>query len=284
MSSPSESPPLRLLDQVRELIRIRHYSIRTEQAYVQWIKRFILFHGKRHPREMGAEELTAFLSDLAVCRHVSASTQNQALHAVLFLYRDVLKMDLPWLNEVQRAKKPQHLPVVFTREEVRALLAQLDGTMWLMAALAYGGGLRLLECLRLRVKDVPAANASCARSSLTRSRSRGWLRPRLSSLRSRGKVSERRSRVGLAVRLSFQATVDRPTLRRRAPTPRPGRCVATGSEARDPAGAHREARQRPYPAAFLRHASTGIRLRHPHSAGATGSCGREDDDDLHACP
>jgi integron integrase len=149
----NENPP-RLLDQVRELIRIRHYSIRTEQAYVQWIRRFILFHGKRHPREMGAPELTAFLSDLAVRRNVAASTQNQALHAILFLYRDVLKIDLPWLNEVQRAKKPLRLPIVFTQEEVKALLAQLQGTTWLMATLTYGSGLRLLECLKLRVQDV----------------------------------------------------------------------------------------------------------------------------------
>ena len=153
MSLASGNQP-RLLDQVREVIRMRHYSIRTEQAYVQWIRRFILFNGKRHPREMGAAELTAFLSDLATQHHVAASTQNQALNAVLFLYRDVLKIDLPWLDEVQRAKKPQHLPVVFTREEVKALLAQLQGTTWLMAMLTYGSGLRLLECLRLRVKDV----------------------------------------------------------------------------------------------------------------------------------
>jgi integron integrase len=153
VSSTSQGPP-RLLDQVRELIRIRHYSVRTEQAYVQWIRRFILFNGKRHPREMGAPELTAFLSDLAVQRNVAASTQNQALHAILFLYRDVLKIDLPWLDEVQRAKRPQRLPVVFTREEVKALLAQLEGTTWLMATLIYGSGLRLLECLRLRVKDL----------------------------------------------------------------------------------------------------------------------------------
>ena len=153
MSVAIENPP-RLLDQVREAIRTRHYSIRTEQAYLQWIRRFILFHGKRHPREMGAPELTAFLSDLAMKHSVAASTQNQALHAILFLYRDVLRIDLPWLGEVQRAKKPQHLPVVFTREEIKALLAQLQGTTWLMAMLTYGSGLRLLECLRLRVKDV----------------------------------------------------------------------------------------------------------------------------------
>jgi integron integrase len=144
----------RLLDQVREVIRLRHYSIRTEQAYLQWITRFILFHSKRHPGEMGAPEVTAFLSDLAIRRNVAASTQNQALHAILFLYRDVMKIKLPWLDELQRAKRPQHLPVVFTREEVRALLAQLQGTLWLMATLTYGSGLRLLECLRLRVKDL----------------------------------------------------------------------------------------------------------------------------------
>lgn len=148
-----ESAEPRLLDQVREVIRLRHYSIRTEQAYLQWIHRFILFHHKRHPRDMGATEVTAFLSDLALRRNVAASTQNQALHAILFLYRNVLQIKLPWLDEVQRAKKPQHLPVVFTREEVKALLAQLQGTLWPMAMLTYGCGLRLLECLRLRVKD-----------------------------------------------------------------------------------------------------------------------------------
>ena len=153
MTSPTFEGP-RLLDQVRELIRIRHYSIRTEQAYLQWIRRYILFHGKRHPRDMGADELTMFLSDLALKRNVSASTQNQALNAILFLYRDVLKISLPWLNDVQRAKKPQRLPVVLTRREVASLLARLEGTSWLMAALTYGSGLRLLECLRLRVKDV----------------------------------------------------------------------------------------------------------------------------------
>jgi integron integrase len=154
MTTDADSRPPRLLDQVRELIRIRHYSLRTEQAYVQWIRRYINFHGKRHPRDMGADELTAFLSDLAVRRNVAAATQNQALNAILFLYRDVLKITLPWLRDVQRAKKPQRLPTVLTRREVTALLAQLEGTHWLMAALIYGGGLRLLECLRLRVKDI----------------------------------------------------------------------------------------------------------------------------------
>lgn len=153
MTTDSRGEP-RLLDQVRALIRIRHYSIRTEQTYIQWIRRYILFHGKRHPRDMGAEEITAFLSDLAVRKHVARSTQNQALAALLFLYRDVLQITLPWLDDVQRAKTPQRLPVVLTRQEVRSLLAQLEGTHWLMTALIYGAGLRLMECLRLRVKDI----------------------------------------------------------------------------------------------------------------------------------
>ena len=118
MTTDSRGEP-RLLDQVRALIRIRHYSIRTEQTYIQWIRRYILFHGKRHPRDMGAEEITAFLSDLAVRKHVARSTQNQALAALLFLYRDVLQITLPWLDDVQRAKTPQRLPVALTRQEVR---------------------------------------------------------------------------------------------------------------------------------------------------------------------
>lgn len=144
----------RLLDQVRDTIRLKHYSIRTEQSYLGWSKRFILFHNKRHPRDMGADEVTAFLTDLAVRGNVAASTQNQALNAVLFLYREVLKIDLSWMDGIQRAKKPARLPVVFSRAEVKCLLAQLDGTLWLMASLIYGTGMRLMECVRLRVKDV----------------------------------------------------------------------------------------------------------------------------------
>jgi integron integrase len=144
----------RLLDQVRDEIRFRHYSIRTEQAYLGWVKRYILFHGKRHPRDMGADEVTRFLTHLAVQGNVAASTQNQALNAILFLYREVLKIELPWLDGIHRAKKPARLPVVLSRDEVRKLLAQLDGTQWLIAALLYGAGLRLLEALRLRVKGI----------------------------------------------------------------------------------------------------------------------------------
>jgi integron integrase len=144
----------RLLDQVREQIRLKHYSIRTERVYCEWIRRFIRFHQYRHPSEMGAAEVEAFLSDLAVRRNVSASTQNQALAALLFLYKQVLKLELSWLGEVVRAKKPQRLPVVLTVEEVQAVLAQLQGELWLIASLLYGSGMRLMEVLRLRVKDV----------------------------------------------------------------------------------------------------------------------------------
>jgi len=144
----------KLLDQLRQQIRVRNYSIRTEAVYAEWVKRYIRFHHYRHPAEMGAAEIEAFLTHLAVKRDVSASTQNQALAALLFLYKEVLKLDLPWLQGVVRAKKPKHLPVVLTRREVNALLAQLQGDSWIVANLLYGAGLRLLEALRLRVKDV----------------------------------------------------------------------------------------------------------------------------------
>jgi integron integrase len=148
------TPPPRLLEQVRDAIRLRHYSLRTEQAYLDWIKRFILFHHERHPKDMGAAEVEQFLSHLAVEGKVAASTQNQALSALLFLYKQVLDIDLPWMNDITRAKKPQRLPVVLTVEEVRRVLARMDGQHGLMAELLYGAGLRLLECTRLRVKDV----------------------------------------------------------------------------------------------------------------------------------
>ncbi len=148
---------VRLLDQVRGKIRLKHYSIRTEQAYVDWIKRYILYFDKRHPRELGAAEVEAFLTHLAVAGKVAAATQNQAKSALLFLYREVLDIELPWLDNVERAKAPKRLPVVLTRAEVQALLTRLEGSHWLMASLLYGAGLRLMECLRLRVKDVDFA-------------------------------------------------------------------------------------------------------------------------------
>jgi integron integrase len=144
----------KLLDQVRDVIRLKHYSIRTEEAYVTWIRRFILFHKKRHPSEMGEQEISEFLTHLAVQERVAASTQNQALNAIVFLYRAVLKRDLGEIRGIQWAKRPARLPVVFTKEEAKAVLDHLEGTKWLMASLLYGSGLRLMECLRLRVKDI----------------------------------------------------------------------------------------------------------------------------------
>lgn len=147
----SKSP---FLNRVREVIRTRHYSIRTEQSYVHWVKRFILFHGKRHPDELGGNEVAAFLTHLAVNRQVSPSTQNQALNALLFLYRYVLDRPLGDILNAVRAKRPERLPVILTKAEVRQLFAYLDGPHWLPACLLYGSGLRLMECLRLRVKDL----------------------------------------------------------------------------------------------------------------------------------
>ena len=148
-----DSPP-RLIPRIRMALRTRHYSLRTEEAYVAWIKRFIFFHGKRHPESMGAEEVNAFLSYLATDRNVSASTQNQALGALLFLYRHVFDEPLPWLKDLVRAMRPSRLPVVLTVDEVRSVLAQMHGTSHLVATLLYGSGLRLMEALTLRVKDV----------------------------------------------------------------------------------------------------------------------------------
>lgn len=147
---------VKLLDQVRESIRLRHLSPRTEEAYVHWIKRYILFHQKRHPNEMGAAEIRTFLSSMGGAEGVSASTQNQALNAVIFLYKNVLNQPVGDIGPVLRAKRSTRQPVVFTRQEVRRILDHLHGTPLLVASLLYGSGLRLLEALRLRLKDVDA--------------------------------------------------------------------------------------------------------------------------------
>ena len=147
----SKSP---LLEQVRNHMRVHHYSLRTEEAYIDWIKRFILFHGKRHPAEMGEQEITAFLTHLAVAKNVAGSTQNQALAAILFLYKQVLKQDLDWMDGIVRAKRPARIPEVLVPDEVKALLKQLTGTHQLIARLLYGTGMRLMEAIRLRVGDI----------------------------------------------------------------------------------------------------------------------------------
>ena len=165
MNSPHASPdaagaapqPPKLLERMRIHLRTRHYSIRTEEAYLDWTRRFILYHNKQHPQDMGAEEVGAFLSHLAVDRQVSASTQNQAKSALLYLYRQVLGIDLPWLDEVVQARRPRRLPVVLTPGEVRDLMLHVDGVAGLIAQLLYGTGMRLMEGVRLRVKDVEFA-------------------------------------------------------------------------------------------------------------------------------
>ena len=151
-TASSQAP--RLFDQVRNILRAKHYSLRTEKTYIHWMRRFILFHNKRHPRDMGAPEVGAFLSHLATERKVAASTQNLALAAVLFLYKEVLEIDLPWLADVTRAKRPQRLPTVLTRAEVDLLLQHVTGTPGLVIRLLYGTGMRISEALRLRVKDL----------------------------------------------------------------------------------------------------------------------------------
>jgi integron integrase len=154
MAGPPENPqPPKLLDRLRQAVRLRRYSPRTEEAYVGWTRRFILFHGKRHPCDLGAPEVTAFLTHLAATG-ASASTHNQAVSAIVFLFEVVLGRRLPWMDDIVRAQHPVRLPVVLSRSEVTALLAQLRGPVWLMAALMYGSGLRLMECVELRVKDL----------------------------------------------------------------------------------------------------------------------------------
>jgi integron integrase len=157
MPAPRPAPPPpapSLLDALREAIRVRHYSLRTERTYEHWVVRFIRFHGRRHPRDLGGEHVTAFLSSLANQGHVAAATQNQALAALLFLYREVLRVELPWLDHVVRARRPNRLPTVLTREEAHAVLERMSGVHGLMARLMYGTGMRIAECLALRVKDV----------------------------------------------------------------------------------------------------------------------------------
>jgi integron integrase len=151
-ASVASSP--KLLDRVRWHLRVKHYSIRTEQAYIDWIRRYILFHRKRHPKDMGEREISDFLTHLAVEKHVAASTQNQAFAALLFLYQQVLDRKLDFIDKVERVSKPAKLPVVFTPAEARSVLAHLKGDYRLMAELLYGSGLRLMECLRLRIKDI----------------------------------------------------------------------------------------------------------------------------------
>ena len=230
-SSPQKP---KLLDQVRQAIRTRHYSYRTEKAYVHWIKRYILFHNKRHPLEMAEPEIGQFLSSLATEGRVSASTQNQAFNALLFLYKDVLGKKIGFIEGVVRAKRPQRLPVVLTKDEVKTIIDHMNGVPRLMAVLLYGAGLRLMECCRLRVKDIDfsrneivvrggkgdkdrhtmlplAIKESLCRHALPASRR---YRERAGSRRIAecfgAQISERGSRMGMAVDFSSSPPLRRP--------------------------------------------------------------------------
>jgi integrase len=230
ISGNCEKSKPKLLTEVREVLRRKHYSLRTEEAYVDWIRRFILFQHKRHPREMGEGEVRAFLTYLAVVRGVAGATQNQALSALLFLYKEVLERPLEWIDGVERAQKPKRRPVVLSKEEVRAVLAGLTREYRLMAELLYGAGLRLMECLRLRVKDVdfgylqitvrdgkgqkdrvtmlpvslvpPLREASAAGPRAPSGRSRRRRRSRLAAGRAGAQVSAGAAGVGLAMGVS----------------------------------------------------------------------------------
>ena len=235
------SPPPRFLDRVRGCIRLKHYSLRTEQAYVDWIKRFILFHGKRRPESMAAAEVESFLTHLAVKQHVAASTQNQAKSALLFMYKHVLGVELPWLDGVEQAKTPVRLPVVMTRDEVARVLERLNGTHLLIGQLLYGTGMRIMEALRLRVKDVEFA------------RHGGRTRHRVAANRAGAQVPDRCAGVGLAICLSGAAALTRSARRRRASASR----IRPGLPARDAAG---RPRRRVVQAGNAAHASFATHL------------------------
>jgi integrase len=299
----------RLLDVVREALRVRHYSRRTERAYVGWIRRYVLFHGKRHPAEMGAQEVSRFLSWLAVEGRVTASAQNQALAALLFLYGPVLGVELPWLDELARAAGPPWLPVVLSRDEVRAVLLAMHGIPRLMGVLLYGAGLRLLECARLRIKDVDfAANQivvrsgkgdrdrvtllpGLARSALERHLERvraqhardlatgaGWVELPHALSRKYPNAGREWPRQGVSRDADLRRAYDRPTP---APSPAGDRGAARGA----PGGARGRADQGrlvPHVPPLVRHAPAGGRLRHQDGPRAAGAPGRADNHDLHA--
>ncbi len=158
MQPSSSSPKKKLLEQVSDAIRVKHYSHRTEQTYVEWIRRYILFHHKRHPKDMGVEEIQVFISHLATERHLSASSQNQALSAIIFLYRHVLQKEIEFPTDVIRAEKSKTLPTVLTQQEAMTVISKMTGLPQLMTKILYGSGIRLMECLRLRVKDIDFGN------------------------------------------------------------------------------------------------------------------------------
>ena len=320
MSYRSESAPItggqqpgprpRLFDEVRRKLRLKHYSLSTERVYLQWMRRFIVANDRRHPREMGGGEVERFLSRLATVDDVSASTQNQALSALLFLYRDVLGVELPWMENVVRAKRPRRLPVVLSQEETRQLLAQMDGRAWLIASLLYGTGMRLREALRLRVKDVDFARNEILVRDGKGGKDRRTMLPRalegpLQREIERVRVLHARDLAegfgdarlphalahkypdagrGFGWQFVFPST-------RRARDPLDGRerrhHFDDGVLARDQVGVssrgHGKAGVGAHAQALVRHAPGRVGLRHSNGAGIAGAQGRGNHADLHAC-
>jgi len=298
--------PPRFLDQVRNALRVRHYSLRSEKAYVGWIRRFILYHQKRHPDSMGVDEVNAFLTHLAVDGHVSVSTQNQALAALLFLYQTMIKRPLPVLDGVIRASKPKRLPVVMTREEVRAVLANLDGLPWIVGTLLYGTGMRLLECLRLRVKDIDFERSLIVIREAKGDRDRRTMLPAIVSGALRDHLQQVRALHVEDLAEGYGAVWLPHALERKYPqAPRewgwqyvfPASALSidprSGRKARHHLGeqviqravrrASVEAGLTAHVPAFVCYAPAGRWKRHPNGAGVVGTCGRQDDHDLHAC-
>ena len=287
--------PKPLLLQTQEALRRLHYSIRTEKSYLRWIKRFILFHNKRHPLTMGQHEIEAFLTYLAVDCNVAAATQNQALAAILFLYRVVLEQELDFPIHAARAKRPKRLPTVLTQSEARSLLACLEGTHQLMARLLYGSGLRSLECLRLRVKDLDftqhaliVRDGKGAKDRITvlpdsllqplqthlhrikrlheRDLARGLGAVHLPTALER-KYPPRSPRMGLAMGFPLPQAVGRSPLGRHAAAPSQPLQPSKSRPPRRRPGRHPQARHLPHSAPFLRHPPARRRLRHPHRSG-----------------
>lgn len=302
----------RLLDEVRRVLRVKHYSLRMEHIYAGWIRRFILSNGKRHPRDMGPAEVERFLSRLAVEGGVAASTQNQALSALLFLYREVLRIELPWLAGVTRAKRPVRVPTVLSRDEVTRVLSRMDGRPWLLASLLYGAGLRLMEALRLRVKDVDFERGEITVRDGKGGKDRHTVLPRslvaplrreverarllhradllagfgggLAAVRAGAQVPVGGARAWLAVRVPGAAALARSPRRPRAAAPFRRSAAVAHPEARLPRGRGGQAGQRAYAAPQFRDAPAGVGQRHPHGTGAAWPQGCQNHADLYARP
>ena len=287
-------PGPRLFEKVRNEIRTRHYSRRTEASYIRWIRRFVAFHGRRHPAEMGEGEVTSFLSHLATDLEVGASTQNQALSALLFLYRRVLGRDLDWLRDVVRAKTPRRLPVVLTRTEAFSVLRQLHTTKWLMAVMLYGAGLRVLECVRLRIKDLDLETAEIAVRGGKGDKDRRTMLPtRLIEPLGRHLHKVRRqyekdlSRGAGWVELPRALGRKYPNAGREwpdPPPPLPRDRPAAGRPRGRAEERHRQARKLPHLPPLVRDPPPRGRLRHPDRPAASGPSGRQHHDDLHPRP